>query len=181
MPAMEFPQLLLIAGTGRNSGKTTLACNIIRRFAKSYSIFAIKITPHFHADLAYGKILIKKEHLVVAEELQHNTGKDSSLMLKAGATRAFFMVSKDMQLAEAWGIVTGEIPENALIICESGGLRQLVKPGLFLVMHQEDESTFKPGTEVLKSLADGWIVRDEKQIDQIAGSIAIRKNRWVIN
>jgi len=44
---MVIPNLLLIAGTGNKSGKTTLACRVIEQFRQS-GISAVKITPHFH-------------------------------------------------------------------------------------------------------------------------------------
>ncbi|MBK8884338.1 MAG: hypothetical protein IPN67_18855 [Bacteroidales bacterium] len=44
---ITIPNLLLIAGTGTKSGKTTMACKIIRQFSE-LKITAIKITPHFH-------------------------------------------------------------------------------------------------------------------------------------
>ncbi|MBI5010191.1 MAG: hypothetical protein HZB98_11220, partial [Bacteroidia bacterium] len=44
---MRVPNLLIIAGTGNKSGKTSMACRIIESFP-GLKITAIKITPHFH-------------------------------------------------------------------------------------------------------------------------------------
>ena len=44
---VTIPNLLLIAGTGTKSGKTSMACRIIEQFPE-LKITAIKITPHFH-------------------------------------------------------------------------------------------------------------------------------------
>ena len=41
---MVIPNLLLIAGTGNKSGKTTIACRLIEQFAE-LKIIGIKITP----------------------------------------------------------------------------------------------------------------------------------------
>ena len=38
MGTETIPQLMIIAGTGRNSGKTTLACQIIGKFSAIQSI-----------------------------------------------------------------------------------------------------------------------------------------------
>ena len=46
----NIPNMLLIAGTGRKSGKTTLACACIAHFSKQTGIYAIKISPHTHDD-----------------------------------------------------------------------------------------------------------------------------------
>ena len=54
---IQIPHLLLIAGNGRNVGKTTLACKIIAQFARETEVIGLKITPHFHpvneADVVY--------------------------------------------------------------------------------------------------------------------------------
>jgi len=44
----KYPNILLVSGNGRNSGKTTLACKIIERFSKDHEITGLKISPHFH-------------------------------------------------------------------------------------------------------------------------------------
>jgi len=43
---MIINNLLLIAGTGNKSGKTTLACKVIEQH-REHGIIGIKITPHF--------------------------------------------------------------------------------------------------------------------------------------
>ena len=44
---MTIPNLLIIAGIGNKSGKTSMACRIIEQF-KTLDIVSVKITPHFH-------------------------------------------------------------------------------------------------------------------------------------
>ncbi len=44
---MIVPNLLIIAGTGNKSGKTSMACRIIEQL-KHLEIVSVKITPHFH-------------------------------------------------------------------------------------------------------------------------------------
>ena len=44
---MIIPNLLIIAGTGNKSGKTTLACRMIEQF-RNPGLISVKITPHFH-------------------------------------------------------------------------------------------------------------------------------------
>ncbi len=47
MGMVKIQNLLLVAGTGTKSGKTSLACRIITQF-RDLGITAVKITPHFH-------------------------------------------------------------------------------------------------------------------------------------
>ena len=56
---MFIPNMLLIAGTGTKSGKTTFACRVIEQL-KDTGIIAIKITPHFH-ETTPGLHLIREE------------------------------------------------------------------------------------------------------------------------
>ena len=91
MGILKLPQLLLIAGNGRDSGKTTLACLIIQKFSTDHQIIALKISPHKHRIAAGGKVICDTENLYIAEETNPGTGKDSSRMLQAGAGRSFFI------------------------------------------------------------------------------------------
>ena len=50
---------LLIAGTGTKSGKTSMACRIIRQFPE-LKITAIKITPHFHETTTGLLVIVRK-------------------------------------------------------------------------------------------------------------------------
>lgn len=175
-----LPQLLLIAGTGRNTGKTTLACNLIRRFCPTNPIVAIKITPHFHENYKTGKILVDKTNLIIAEETDSATGKDSSLMLKSGAMRSFFVMTTDEQLAEAIRLILLMIPQGTPMVCESGGLRAHVIPGVFLMMCSADSGKAKDRAEKLKLLADRVITFDGEKIDFDLSTIKIAENRWIL-
>ena len=180
MNDLKLPHLLLVAGTGRNTGKTTLVCNIIRNFSSSQSIIAVKITPHFHKNSESGRVLINTENLYLAEETNHATGKDSSRMLQAGASRAYFVMAKDENLEEAFLQIRKSIPDDSLIICESGGLRFHIEPGLFFMMNKKIPEAIKPSAEKLIFLADRVIIFDGEKIDFNPDSIRIRDNQWAL-
>ena len=86
---MVVPNLLLIAGTGNKSGKTTLACRIIDQF-RHPEIVAIKITPHFHETTPGLDSYFRKQGYSISEETDTETAKDTSRMLKAGASKVYF-------------------------------------------------------------------------------------------
>jgi len=178
MEKILMPQLLLIAGTGRNTGKTTLVCKIIQKFSPVKSIIALKITPHFHRNIQSGKILFNETKLYIAEETDSTTGKDSSLMLKAGAQRSYFAMATDEYLGEVIQNIIRLIPSDALLVCESGGLRDWVVPGVFLMMRRNDTKILKPGTERLKILADCLITFDGVKIDFEPDTIEITDSQW---
>lgn len=137
---IRMPNLLLIAGNGRNVGKTFVACKIIEYLAKSHDVTGLKISPHFH-ELTESDILVRNENFVIVNEHQINT-KDSSLMLQAGAKKVFFMMVNPGYLAEAFDRFKHFLNDN-IIVCESGELSEIVTPGLFLFLKRTGEEIVK--------------------------------------
>jgi hypothetical protein len=180
MKTIVLPQMLIISGTERKSGKTTLVCNIIRKFSPHKSIIAFKITPHFHKNIKSGKVLIDNERLYIAEETDSSTGKDSSLMLKAGAQQSYFVMVTDDHLDEAFREIMAVISSDKLLICESGGLRHHVIPGLFFMMKKAGTVSLKPGAEQLMPFADQVITYDGKTIHFDINRIEIADNQWTL-
>ena len=134
----RLPGMILIAGTGRNSGKTTLACEIIRKFRGEIPLVAIKISPHRHTRTTWGSVLMDEPTLFIEEETNPETGKDSARMLAAGASRSFFIMAADSSLPRAIDAVMGLLDEGTFMVCESGGLRQWVEPDGFFVTTLKD-------------------------------------------
>jgi len=88
---MEYnPQLLIISGTGRNTGKTTLACDIISYFSNQIEITGVKISPHFHKHGKHIESLFESELFNLYWEITENSEKDTSRMLKTGAAKVFY-------------------------------------------------------------------------------------------
>ncbi len=176
----KMPQLLLVAGTGRNSGKTTLVCDVIRNISQRQKVTAIKITPHFHEKNSAGAIIAEEEGLFITEEKQKESGKDSSLMLGAGAESVYFAMAAEEKVLQAFQIIANQIPANQAVVCESGGLRHFLEPGLFLMMNRSDRTEFKPDTLTLKPLAHQWITFDGASLDFDPGTITYTANKWII-
>jgi hypothetical protein len=131
---MKLPRLLLIAGTGRNAGKTTLACKIIQKFSAMRPIVALKISQHKHNTEPGGKIIANSKGLYIEEETNAGTGKDSSRMLAAGAERSFFIISSGEKHLHAIHQIMEITEKDSMLICESGGLRKWVEPGLLILV-----------------------------------------------
>jgi uridine kinase len=113
---MVIPNLLIIAGTGNESGKTTMACRIIEQF-KHLKIVSVKITPHFH-ETTPGLVLVsEKPGYSVYEETNRDILKDTSRMLKAGASRVFFAKVTDKSLLNVFEVILKLISPGIPIIC----------------------------------------------------------------
>jgi hypothetical protein len=129
--------LLIIAGTSTNTGKTTIACRIISELSDQ-KITAIKITPHFH-EITPGLITIEESAgYALYEETVRDSGKDTSRMLAAGAARVYYVQTTDEKLAEVFARLTKLIPEGSPLVCESPALRNYAEPGAFIIMSSDN-------------------------------------------
>ena len=125
--------LLLLAGTGTKSGKTSMACRLIGDFPE-LKITAIKITPHFHETTSGLLAVSEKNGYTIYEETERNSFKDTSRMLAAGAHKVYFAKVWDDNLSEAFNEIMKSVPAGAPVICESPALRNFVEPGIFIIM-----------------------------------------------
>jgi hypothetical protein len=139
---MPIPNLLIIAGTGNKSGKTTIACRIIEQF-RYLRIVSIKITPHFHETTPGLEIISGGPGFSIYEETNNGTAKDTSRMLKAGAAKVYFAKVTDNSLAFAFGEILKKVPAGTPIICESPALRKYTEPGLLIIMTSEKNNNQK--------------------------------------
>jgi hypothetical protein len=178
-----FPNLLLITGSGRERGKTMLACNIISKWKKNEDIVAIKISAHNHEDPDAVNLVYRSDGFTVWEEKELSP-KDSGRFLEAGAGKVFYLEAVDQELLKAFRFVYALCNEKALIICESGGLGRLIQPGVMLfvqfpadIVDSEKESlrklsnhiVYSPGPElsdpslILRVTDHQWeLVRDDQ-------------------
>ncbi len=116
----------------------------------------------------------------IADETNYATGKDSSLMLEAGATKSLFVMATDEYLDQVLGEILKLIPSDGLMVCESGGLRNHVIPGLFLMMKNSKTIDLKAGADELLQLADRVITLEDGNIDFDFNSVEVTDNRWTL-
>ncbi len=178
MGILKLPQLLLIAGNGRDSGKTALACLIIQKFSPDHQIIALKISPHKHRIATGGKVICDQENLYITEETDAGTGKDSSRMLQAGAGRSFFICSTEDQLPGALDKILELTDDHTLLICESGSLRLFAEPGLFFIVGRAGSEDIKPGTQNLLQFHNIWLTFDGRHFNLNLNEIVIHHNSW---
>ena len=137
-----IPNLLLIAGTGTKSGKTTMACRIIEQFT-DLKITAVKITPHFHETTPGLKVIHEEKGYAIYEETNIGTRKDTSRMLNSGADKVYFAKVLDDRLKFVFDRIMDLIPGSTPIICESPALRNFAEPGVFIIMNSETTNKSK--------------------------------------
>ena len=142
---ISLPKAIIISGTSRNVGKTTLACNIID-YCSSENTTAIKISPHKHFDKAdkNSKIIEWNDDYVILQELSSSESRDSSRMLAAGANRVYFIMVSDEFLPKAFDALLKHLDINNRIIIESAALRRFVKPKTFIITYTDNNIETKP-------------------------------------
>jgi len=172
--------LLLIAGTGRNTGKTTLACSIINKFSSDVQIAGLKISPHFHGGTKSLKEIVANENFNIYQETSLTSGKDSSLMLKAGATKVYYIEVLDEHLKTAFDEFL-KIPQpKTPIVCESPALINYVKPAVFFIVDNENNKKKKEEIFQQKAIADKWIDTGKEDILEVIKKLAIDNSKfWV--
>jgi hypothetical protein len=173
------PELLLICGSGRNTGKTLLACNIIKWFKDLYPITAVKISMHRH-DHGGGMDLLEEGTCYKIWEDVTISHKDSGRFLEAGAAISIYIETSDEYLYAAFASANKFFASNSMVICESGGLVQFIKPALLLYV--QEKNGIVPGEKAkIRSFAD--LVADVEMITKnpVAPLVQIKEGHWILS
>ncbi len=177
-----FSNWIIVGGTGRNTGKTTLVEKLIGKFAKINPVTAVKMAnikpgnENFHGHVITpftGKISIEKE-------TRNDGNKDSMRFLRAGAQASWFIQTEDDFLPETFPEIRNTLKKASWIVCESNSLRNYVKPALFIMVKGEEAVAKKNTAEILQ-VAD--VVVDAlnwRQFDLLVERIEIREGKFVL-
>lgn len=167
---LQARHMVLIGATGRNSGKTTLALQIIHAIKDTLPVVAFKlITIRNHGDICPrgGKGCGICQGLKGSFDITLETGtgtKDTMLLKKTGANQVYLIRAYKENLREALEEALKLVPKDALILCESNSVRLVAEPALF-VMIQSDSSSIKPTAEAVMEYADVILPQDEVRFE----------------
>lgn len=169
---LHIPQMLLIGSTGRNSGKTTLAAAGIHKWKERFSIVGLKVTTIRECDGkcprggdGCGACTSLCGHFDLSEETIVSTDKDTSIMLASGCQNVYWLRTLSTHIEEGIAYFLDLTPSNVLIICESNSLRQVVKPGVFVMLKNTTGSAVKETAYSVIHKAD--IVIEGNTLDRI--------------
>lgn len=181
------PEMLMIGATGRNAGKTELACRIIRRHATAAPIAALKVTTVEradgtcpHGDESCGACSTLAESWCVTRELDADSHKDTSRLLASGAREAYWMRVTREALRDGAAGLLAHAPTGWASVCESNSLSRVVEPGLFLQVQAANERTIKPSALAVASLADRVVVSDGLDFDLSLDRISLLDGQWAL-
>lgn len=132
----EIPNMVMIGSNSRNAGKTTLACNLIKSWSSTHRVVGLKVTSirPGEADKHGTHLEDASSDFSITEELDSESYKDTSLMLKAGAHKVYYIRSSDNLLEKAFKSFLILEPHKPVFVCESRNLRKVVNPGIMIMM-----------------------------------------------
>jgi hypothetical protein len=160
-------RLIVVGGHTRSIGKTQLVCDVIRAFPGTEWI-AGKITQYGHGVCARNGEdcdCAPTEHVCALDwETQANTGTDSARFLEAGASRSFWLRTKQGYLAEGLPALRKAMEEqfeNRAVIVESNSLMQFMRPSLYFAVIDPLKEDFKESAQIVLDRADALVLRGE--------------------
>jgi len=154
---ISMPNLIIIGGSSRNVGKTSLCLDLISRYAQDLEITGLKISTIKPDDAIHHgthDITLNGRNYRILEEQQTGGNKDTARMLKAGAKRAFYIESLEEHMGEAFAGFREIYETTGPIISESRSLRNLAIPSLFILIKHYDPALIKPDFYDYEALAD---------------------------
>ena len=184
---IKLENMLLIGSTGRNVGKTELACRLIKKFSKTCNIIGVKVTTIHdrfgkcpRGGQGCGVCSSLKGRFDITEETDSLSGKDTARLLAAGAKKVFWL----RVLAEHLGDGTAELAkilsENAAVICESNSIRKAAVPGVFLMTTTKDAKDIKKSAKQIEKYIDAVVVSDGNKFDFNIERIKFKNNKWIL-
>ena len=177
----KFKNILLVSGSGRNCGKTTVACNIIKQLKKKGIVYGLKITPHFHITGNEQQIVNEGAGYKIFRETNYCSGKDSSRMLNAGAKEVYFIQCTDDNLSGIYKQLKHLIPDDYPVVCESGSFASIYQHGFHILVNDVNADYSKKSFKSNLRKAEIVITTDEFSQTKLRYLFSYSNQRWTIN
>lgn len=182
---ISVPEMVLIGGNSRNSGKTTMACSIIKKLSIDHEVIGLKVTSvkpgeeELHGN--HNEDL--KDGFTILEEKNSGSQKDTAKMLEAGATHVYYICVEENFTKQAILHFLLSYATGQLIVCESRSLRNIINPGLFLIMMRLQVNTKSKDMSEFLGLADKILYFDESLvgINQFSDNLKFNNRKFVWN
>ncbi|MFC1637369.1 molybdenum cofactor guanylyltransferase, partial [Planctomycetota bacterium] len=159
----------------------------LRQYSQSHNIVGIKVTPIAAGDTQCprdGKGCRVRSSLdgayTVIEETNTDSNKDTARLLRAGASRVFWLRVFKERLQEGLTALLDIVEPGAVSICESNLLRQVVEPGLFLMITSPEPNRWKSSALKVKEHADKIIFSENGKLRFDINQVRILGGRWVL-
>jgi molybdopterin-guanine dinucleotide biosynthesis protein A len=182
---IKAPGMLMVGAVDRNAGKTKFACSLINKFGSQCDITAIKVTTINKAGSSCPRGISNcnvcsslEGNFYITEETNSQADKDTCRMFAAGADRVFWLRVLKKHLEEGIAALFDIIGNDAVSVCESNSLRQIVEPDLFLIVKNHRSKDSKASAKDVAKYADRIVLFDGNEFDVEAGEIELIDGRW---
>ena len=184
---IKLDGMLMIGSAETKSGKTELACALLRKFNKNNNIIGIKITTIENieedglcSEEGRDTAFTLKQKYVITEEKNEASGKDTARLLAAGASKVFWLRALKDSLGEGIAALLDRTRPEAVSICESNSLRQIVEPGLFLILKRHNSNIWKNSAMRIKKYADSIVTTKAGSFNLDLNRIKLIDNKWIL-
>ena len=155
--------VIVVGGHTRNIGKTSVVAGLIAALPERRWT-AIKITQFGHGVCSANGEPCDCETadhtIAVSEERERASGTDTARYLAAGASRSFWVRTRQGQLAEAMPRVRKLIADADNIIIESNSVLRFLQPTLSLSVLDPSVNDFKPSALRYLDRVDAIVMPD---------------------
>lgn len=181
------PNFIIIGSTGRNTGKTEFASRLINKWSANQEVYGLKVTtinkkegkcPRGGDGCGVCSSLTGDYEII--EETNVDGTKDTSRMLISGAKKVFWLKVSSTALQIGIEALLKIIPEKVAVVCESNGVRNVLKPGIFLVIKNLQDKTIKPNCAQVIRFATKIIEFDNLQWSFTPDRVILKNNQWLI-
>jgi molybdenum cofactor guanylyltransferase len=183
---IRLENMLMIGSSGSNVGKTELACTLLRRFS-DHQIVAVKVTTVASRDRSCprggqgcGVCSSMDGEYRITQETATGSDKDTGRLLAAGARTVYWLRVMRTHLAQGVAALLEMIGHDAVAICESNSLRQVVEPGLFLVVESTTGKPWKQSAQQVRRHVDCIVRSDGNRFDLDLERIQLAGARWLL-
>jgi molybdopterin-guanine dinucleotide biosynthesis protein A len=166
------PGMLMIGSAGRNAGKTEFACSVIRNLSPRADIVGVKVTTILKKDgtcprggKGCGVCSSLKGDYCITDEADAPADKDTARLAAAGASKVFWLRVMKTHLHRGLCELLEMIDPQTAIVCESNSLREVVTPGLFIMVKNNRTGKYKASAEAVREFADRTVVFDGTGFD----------------
>jgi molybdopterin-guanine dinucleotide biosynthesis protein A len=184
---IRLENMLMIGSAGSNVGKTELACAILRRLGGSHRIVGVKVTAIGAKDGSCPRggqgcgvcSSMDAEYRITAETACRSK-KDTGRLLAAGADRVYWLRVMRTHLCQGLNALLETVGHDTVLICESNSLRQVVEPGLFLIVARANRKPWKHSAQQVRQHADRIVLSDGESFDLNLDRIQLAGARWLL-
>lgn len=179
--------MALLGAAGRKSGKTELACSLIRRFGKRWPLVAVKITPvddilEERPPVEGGTLFSHQPErgFFLWQERNPQGSKDTSRLLRAGAARVFWLVVTPDRTREGLDELLRIVGPDSPMICESNSLRLVAEPGIFLLVRNSNPDRHKRSVALVGRYVDRIVVSKGNEFDLDLTDMDLADGKWTV-